>query len=81
MIGTKFHLNWPAAGPGEDISFLNLSEFLLFCYYLSFGPSVAHHLSNLESLPSKDDLCKVWLKWTQWFWRRSIKCKSKKTDE
>jgi hypothetical protein len=29
-----------------------------------------HHLNKSESPPSKDDLCQVWLKLTQWFWRR-----------
>jgi hypothetical protein len=38
------------------------------------------HLNKLESPPPKDDLCQVWLKLTQWFWRRSQKCKSLQTD-
>jgi hypothetical protein len=28
------------------------------------------HLNKLESPPLKDDLCQVWLKLVQWFWRR-----------
>jgi hypothetical protein len=28
------------------------------------------HLNKLESPPPKDDLCQVWLKLSQWFWRR-----------
>jgi hypothetical protein len=32
-------------------------------------------------IPSpKGDLCQVWLKLAQWFWRRSRKCKSLQTD-
>jgi hypothetical protein len=38
------------------------------------------HLNNLESPLPKDDLCQVWLKLAQWFWRRSRKCKSLQTD-
>jgi hypothetical protein len=29
-------------------------------------------LNKLESPPSKDDLCQVWLKLAQWFWRRFL---------
>jgi hypothetical protein len=33
-------------------------------------------------IPSpKDDLCQVWLKLVQWFWRRSRKSKSLQTDD
>jgi hypothetical protein len=28
------------------------------------------HLKKFEYPPSKDDLCHVWLKLAQWFWRR-----------
>jgi hypothetical protein len=28
------------------------------------------HLNKLEFPPFKDDLCEVWLKFAQWFWRR-----------
>jgi hypothetical protein len=48
------------------------SIFLLFSYYISF------YLNNLES--PKDDVCQVWLKLAQWFWRRSRKCKSRRTN-
>jgi hypothetical protein len=27
-------------------------------------------LETLESSPSKDDLCQVWLKLSEWFWRK-----------
>ena len=60
--------------------FKNFSVFLLFCYYLPLGKGVLLHLNNFESPPPKDDLCQVWLKLDQWFWRRSRKCKSLQTD-
>jgi hypothetical protein len=56
------------------------SVFLLFCYYLPLGEGFPLHLNNLESSPPKDDLCHVWSKLAQWFWRRSRKCKSLQTD-
>jgi hypothetical protein len=56
------------------------SIFLLFCYYLPLEMGNPLHLNNLESPPPKDDLCQVWLKLAQWFWRRSRKCKSLQTD-
>jgi hypothetical protein len=38
--------------------------------------NVFPHLYNSESPLPKDDLCQLWLKLAQWFWRRSRKCKS-----
>jgi hypothetical protein len=29
-------------------------------------------LKALKSSPSKDDLCQVWLKSAQWFWRKRL---------
>jgi hypothetical protein len=57
-----------------------LSVFLLFCYYLPLERGNPLPLNKLESPPPKDDLCQVWLKLAQWFWRRSQKCKSLQTD-
>jgi hypothetical protein len=37
-------------------------------------------LNKLQSPSPKDDLCQVWLKLVQWFWRTSRKCKSLQTD-
>jgi hypothetical protein len=37
------------------------SVFLLFCYYLPLERGNPLHLKKLEFLPSKDDLCQVWL--------------------
>ena len=55
--------------------FLNIfCIFLLFSYYLPLEKGATLHLNKLESPPPKDDLCQVWLKLAQWFWRRSRKC-------
>jgi hypothetical protein len=59
--------------------FKNFSLFLLFCYYLPLGKGIPFHLKNLNSPPPKDDLCQLWSKLAQWFWR-SRKCKSLQTD-
>ena len=53
--------------------FLNVSVFLLFCYYLPLERGDPLYLNNLESLSLQDDLCQVWLKLAKWFWRRSRK--------
>jgi hypothetical protein len=55
------------------------SVFLLFRYYLSYEKGYPFCLNKLESLSPKDDLCQVWLKLAQWFWR-SRKCKSLQVD-
>jgi hypothetical protein len=52
------------------------SVFLLFCYYLPLENGYHLHLNTLESPLPKDNLCQVWSKLVQWFWRRSWKCKS-----
>jgi hypothetical protein len=57
-----------------------LSAILLFCYYLPLEKGDPLHLNKLETPLPKDDLCQVWLKMAQWFWRRSQKCKSLQTD-
>jgi hypothetical protein len=53
--------------------------FLLFRYYLSLERGYPLPFNKLESPSSKDDLCQVWLKLVQWFWRRSRKCESLQT--
>jgi hypothetical protein len=78
MICTKFHWNWPVGSGEEDLEIF--SVFLLFCYYLPLEKGNPLHLNNLESPFTKNDLCQVWLKLAQWFWRRSRKCKSLPTD-
>ena len=44
--------------------------FSLFHNYLPLEKGGALHLNKFESPPPKDALCQVWLKLTQWFWRR-----------
>jgi hypothetical protein len=56
------------------------SVFLLFRYYLPLERGNPLHLNKLEFPSPKDDLCQVWLKLAQRFWRRSRKCKSLQTD-
>ena len=65
----------------EKKIFKNFQYFLLFCDYLPLEKSNPLGFNNLESPPPKDDLCQVWLKLAQWFWRRSRKCKSLQTDK
>jgi hypothetical protein len=46
------------------------SAFLLFCSYLPLEKGYPLRLKKFESPSPKDDLCQVWLKLAQWFWRR-----------
>jgi hypothetical protein len=58
--------------------FLNIfCVFLLFRYNLPLEKGTTLHLYKFESPPSKDDMCNVWLKLAQRFWR-SRKCKTLK---
>jgi hypothetical protein len=63
----------------EKKIFFNFNVFLHFRYYLPLEKGNPLHLNKLETPPPKDDLCQVWLKLAQWFWR-SRKCKSLQTD-
>ena len=54
--------------------------FSVFCNYLPLEKSNPLRFNNLESPLPKDDLCQVWLKLAQWFWRGSQKCKSLQLD-
>jgi hypothetical protein len=62
IICFTFNWFWPA-GSGEDF------VFLLFCYYLHLEMGNPRHFNKLGIIPPKDDLCQVWLKLAQWFWR------------
>jgi hypothetical protein len=77
MICIKFDWNWPARS-GED--FFKNFQCIFTLLLLPLGKGVPLHLNNLEFPPLKDDLCQVWSKLTQWFWRRIRKCKSLQTD-
>jgi hypothetical protein len=70
MICTKFHWKWRTGSREEN--FWNV----LFRYYLPLGKGVVLHLYNSECPLPKDELCQLWLKLAQWFWRRSWKSKS-----
>ena len=60
----EFGWNW-SSGSGVEY-FSNLSMY--FNYFVIKGR--AFHMNNLEF----DAFCQVWLKLTQWFWRRRWKC-------
>jgi hypothetical protein len=51
--------------------------FTVFLLTLGDGQSPSFEQFRISS--PKDDLCQVWLKLAQWFWR-SRKCKSFQTD-
>ena len=66
MLYTKFGWNWSGGSGEEDIlNFVNL--FLLFRTYLPLEKVGALHLNTLESPLTKNALCSIWLKLTQWF--------------
>jgi hypothetical protein len=56
----------------EKIFFLKFSVFLLFYCYLPLEKGFPLRLNKLESSSPKGDLCQVWLKLAQWFWRRIL---------
>ena len=61
--------------------FLNVvNVFLLFHNYLPLENRRALHFDTFDSSSPKDELCQVWLKLAQWFWRRSRNRKSLQTD-
>jgi hypothetical protein len=43
-----------------------------FYSYLPLERGNTIHVYKLESPPPKDDLCQVWIKLAQWFWRRFL---------
>ena len=52
------------------LNFLNV--FSLFHYNLPLEKGMPLHLNKYESYSSKDALCQVWLKLSQWFWGRKF---------
>jgi hypothetical protein len=50
--------------------FFKFSVFSLFRYYLPLEKGYPLPLYKIEFPPPKDDLCRVWLKLAQWFWKR-----------
>jgi hypothetical protein len=68
IICTKFDLFWPA-GSGEDFKKKILCIFILLLLS-PLGEGLSPSYKALEFSPSKDDLCQVWLKLAQWFWRK-----------
>ena len=54
----------------EFFNFFNV--FSLFLNYLPLEKGGALHLKKLETPSPKDALSQVWLKLSQWFWRRGF---------
>ena len=49
-----------------------INVFSRFRYHLPLKEDRAVHLNKLDSPSAKDNFCQVWLKLTQWFWRRRV---------
>ena len=59
-------------GSGET-DFLNFANVFSLCHnYLPFEKDGALHLNKLKFPSSKYELCQVWLKLAQWFWRGKV---------
>jgi hypothetical protein len=54
----------------KDFLKIFFSAFLLFHKNLPLEKGYPLHMTKLESPSPKNDLCQVWLKLAQWFWRR-----------
>jgi hypothetical protein len=51
----------------------NFQFILTLCYYLPLERGNPPFFKNkIEPLSPKNDLCQVWLKLAQWFWRRRV---------
>ena len=66
---TMFGWNYRSSSGGAEF-LISLNVFSLFRNYLPLKKGGALHLNRLEFLLSKNALCQVWLKLTQWFWRK-----------
>ena len=68
---TKFCWNWPT---GSRVIFFIKSLLMNFCCFSIISPCKRWTpcFNKLESPSSKDVLCQVWLKLTNWFWRGRI---------
>jgi hypothetical protein len=64
----------------EKMIFKNFQCIFIVLLLFPLGEGQSPSFKKLESPPPKDDLCQVWLKLAQWFWRRSRKCKSLQTE-
>ena len=71
MHCAKFGWNKPSGSGEEFFNFVNV--FSLFRNYLPLEKGGVLHLNKLESPSPGDNLCQVWLKLTQWFWRRRFR--------
>jgi hypothetical protein len=71
IICIKFDWFWSDVS-GEEDFFKMFSVFLFFCYYLPLEKGCPLLLNKFEFCWLKDNLCQVWLKLAQWFWRRFL---------
>jgi hypothetical protein len=71
VICVKCKWIWPA-GSGEEFFFKLFSVFLLFRYYLPLEKGYPLRFYKFEFPLPKDDVCQVYLKLAQWFWRRKF---------
>ena len=71
MFFAKFCCNWPT-GSGEGDFYISSMYFHYFLIISPWKKGRALHLNKLESPFSQNDLCQIWLKLAQWFWRRSF---------
>jgi hypothetical protein len=79
IICTKFDWIWLAGSGEEDFKKFSV-YFYTFAIISHWRRAIPSIWTNLNPPPPQDDLCQVWLKLAQWFWRRSRKCKSLQTD-
>ena len=68
MFCAKFNWNWPC---GSRFSYF-VDVFLLFRNYLPLQKGVVLNLYKFKFPLPKDELCQVWLKLAQWFWRGKL---------
>jgi hypothetical protein len=54
----------------EKAIFKKRIQCIFFGYHPPLERGNPHRLNEFKSPSSKDNLCQVWLKLAQWFWRR-----------
>jgi hypothetical protein len=64
----------------EKIFLLNFQCMFNLLLLSALGEYVPLHLNKLEFPYPKGDLCQVWLKLAQWFWKRSPICQNLQID-
>ena len=71
MLCAKFGWNWLEwFWRRRFLNFVNV--FSPFCNYIPLKKNRVLRLNKLKSPWPRDTFCQVWLKFAQWFWRRTI---------